>query len=136
MPWDDIPFSDADALLTRLADVGMSPEETVALLASHSVAHAPSTDRSLTGANTGRLDTTPAKFDSRFFLETLLNGVGYPGNGSNSISEVKSPLPKQNVIRLESDFALAHDNRTACTWQGYISKHLFQTFAYKLSLSS
>lgn len=117
-----IPFSDADALLTRLADIGMSPAETVALLASHSVAHAPSTDPSLTGANTGQLDTTPAKFDTEFFLETLLKGVGYPGNGSNAINEVESPLPKQNVVRLESDFALAHDNRTACTWQGYISE--------------
>ena len=119
-----IPFTDSDVLLSRMSDAGFTAEETVALLASHSTAHAPTTDPSLNGSNTGMLDTTPAEFDSEFFLEVLLNGVGFPGNGSNIISEVESPLPAQNLVRLESDFALAHDNRTACTWQSYISVSL------------
>ena len=65
-----------------------------------------------------RLNTppqTPFVFDTQVFLEVLLKGKGFPGQLTNSTSEVKSPLPltvgtDTGEMRLQSDFALARDN--------------------------
>ena len=51
--------------------------------------------------------------------QTLLKGELFPGNGSNQ-GEVKSPL--HGEFRLQSDFELARDPRTACEWQSFASK--------------
>ena len=53
----------------------------------------------------------------------LPSGLG-PGNG-----EVMAPLTGE--FRLESDFALARDARTACTWQSFVSNQalMAQSFA-------
>ena len=34
-------------------------------------------------------------------------------------AEVDSPIPQSNEMRLQSDFALARDQRTACEWQSF-----------------
>ena len=57
--------------------------------------------------------------DSQVFLEVLLKGTLFPGNGSQS-GEVLSPI--HGEMRLQSDFAISQDPRTACLWQGFISK--------------
>ncbi len=77
------------------------------------------------------LDSTPAKFDTQFYLEVilphtsdfsrfkqysyifvqvLLEGVGFPGNGSNR-GEALSSSPHQ--LRIQSDYNLARDSRYA-----------------------
>jgi cytochrome c peroxidase len=67
------------------------------------------------------------QFDTQFFLEVLLKGTGFPGS-ANNVGEVSSPLPDKNhtgldvgELRLQSDFAFAHDPSTACTWQSQIN---------------
>ena len=59
-------------------------------------------------------------------MEVLLKGTGFPGSAGN-VGEVESPLPQgsgDNVgeLRLQSDFLIARDPRTACTWQAQINK--------------
>lgn len=71
-------------------------------------------------------DSTPFVYDTQVFLEVLLKGEGFPGSQNNT-GEVKSPLPlsKGNdagELRLQSDFAIARDSRTACYWQGFVSE--------------
>lgn len=56
------------------------------------------------------------------------------------VGEVESPLPltvapNSGELRLQSDFELARDNRTACIWQGMISEWpvcIIQTQSYRL----
>ena len=116
------PQDSVDSILARMADGGFSSDELVYLLASHTVARADDVDP---GFEQLPFDTTPFTFDSQFFLETLLVGTGFPGSGTGNIGEVTSPLPDQTELRLQSDFALARDNRTACTWQSLISELLY-----------
>lgn len=85
----------ADTIIARFADAGLSSDELVALLASHSVGAADA-------LNGGPFDSTPAEFDSQFFVETSLTST-FPGE-----------------VRIGSDGLLARDSRTACTWQGFI----------------
>lgn len=71
-------------------------------------------------------DSTPFDFDTQIFLEVLLTGTGFPGTGNN-VGEVMSPLPlgsgnDTGELRLQSDFAIARDSRTACFWQGFVSE--------------
>lgn len=110
------PGGNATAILDRVADAGLSAEELVFLLASHSVARASHVDSSVDAS----LDSTPAVFDSQFFLEVLLKGQGYPGNGSNNPFEAPSALYKEGEMRLHSDFVLARDDRTSCAWQSVV----------------
>lgn len=60
------PEDSADDMIARFSDAGFSADELVALLASHSVAAASTLDAAILGAP---LDTTPQKFDTRFFNE-------------------------------------------------------------------
>jgi cytochrome c peroxidase len=55
----------------------------------------------------------------------LLKGTGFPGLGNNT-GEVTSPLPQGvgdlvGELRLQSDFAIARDPRTACEWQANVN---------------
>ncbi|KAI0752675.1 fungal versatile peroxidase from pleurotus Eryngii [Daedaleopsis nitida] len=111
------PEDAIDDILARMADAGFSSDEVVDLLASHSVAAQDNIDPTIAGHP---LDSTPSSFDAQFFVETLLKGVSFPGNGSN-VGEAESPYPGE--FRLLSDQLLARDARTACQWQSFITDH-------------
>ncbi|KAI0743945.1 manganese peroxidase 1 [Daedaleopsis nitida] len=111
------PSDLTDKILARMGDAGFSPSEVVDLLISHTVAAQDHVDPTIPGTP---FDSTPSSFDSQFFVETLLKGTLFPGNGSN-VGEVMSPLAGE--FRLFSDFELARDPRTACEWQSFIGNH-------------
>ena len=121
------PQDSVDSILARMADGGFTSAELIHLLASHTIARADHVDPTLQAVP---FDTTPFTFDTQFFLEVLLKGTGYPGTGGN-IGEVKSPLPASGEMRLQSDFALARDSRTACEWQSMVGKRSFQVMHRK-----
>lgn len=76
------PQDSVDKILARFADGGgFTPDEVVALLASHSIARADHVDESVAPAP---FDSTPFTFDTQFYLETLLKGTGFPGTGNNT----------------------------------------------------
>ncbi|KAM5546023.1 hypothetical protein V8D89_000149 [Ganoderma adspersum] len=110
-----LPEDPIDKILARMQDAGFSAAETVDLLASHSVAAQDHIDPTIHGSP---FDSTPSDFDAQFYVETLLKGIAFPGNGSN-LGEVLSPYPGE--MRLQSDFAIARDPRTACEWQSFVT---------------
>ncbi|KZS94275.1 manganese peroxidase [Sistotremastrum niveocremeum HHB9708] len=130
------PQNDVSTILARMKDGGnFSPAEVVALLASHSIARSDHVDPEHGAVP---FDTTPFTFDTQFFLETLLKGTGFPGTGPNT-GESLSPLPLgsgQNIgeLRLQSDFAIARDSRTACVWQAFINEQEAMTIAFEAVL--
>ena len=82
---------------------------------------------------------TPFTFDTQVFLEVLLKGTGFPGTNNNT-GEVTSPLPlgsgtDTGEMRLQSDFALARDERTACFWQGFVNEQEFMAASFKAAMS-
>lgn len=107
-----------DKILARMADAGFTPQELVHLLASHTVARADHVDPTLQHVP---FDSTPFTFDTQVYLEVLLKGTGYPGTANNT-GEVPSPIPQYGEIRLQSDYALARDSRTACEWQSMVGE--------------
>ncbi|PBK93303.1 manganese peroxidase isozyme precursor [Armillaria gallica] len=109
------PEETVDVLLSRMADAGLSPSDLIDLLASHSVAFQEKVDPSIPFTP---FDSTPTILDAQFFVETLLNGTDWPGDGEH-IGEAKSPLDGE--FRLLADHRLARDPRTACHWQSLIS---------------
>ncbi|KAL4245328.1 Peroxidase [Abortiporus biennis] len=111
------PSDSPDTIFARMGDAGFSPNEVVDLLISHSVAAQDHVDPTIPGTP---FDSTPGDFDAQFFVETLLKGTLFPGNGSN-IGEVQSAL--QGEFRLQSDATIARDARTACEWQSFITNH-------------
>lgn len=93
------PTDSAATIIERFGEVGFSPSDIVSLLASHSIAAADG----LTGAAFAEpFDSTPASFDSQFFVETRLTSA-LPGSA-----------------RLPSDVNLALDDSTSCAWQNNI----------------
>ncbi|KAJ7477706.1 heme peroxidase [Mycena latifolia] len=123
------PFDPVDKILDRMGDAGFSPNEIVDLLASHTIAAQDHVDETIPGTP---FDSAPGTFDAQFFVETLLVGTGFPGNGSNQ-GEVVSPLASE--FRLQSDFALARDPRTACEWQSFIASHSTMTTKFRAAMS-
>jgi len=109
------PTDSVTSILARFADAGFSPQEAIALLSSHSIAAADVIDPSIPGTP---FDSTPHHFDSQVFLEVLLKGRLFPGKGQQP-GEVLSPLAGE--MRLQSDFALSQDSRTACFWQAMVN---------------
>ncbi|KAJ7489126.1 putative versatile peroxidase [Mycena latifolia] len=107
------PFDSITSILARFAEVNFSPEEVVALLASHTIAAADHVDPTIPGTP---FDSTPGIFDTQLFIETQLRGTLFPGTGGNA-GEVESPLAGE--LRLNSDASLARDARTACAWQSF-----------------
>ncbi|KAJ4464513.1 manganese peroxidase [Lentinula edodes] len=111
------PQNTVDEILARFQDAAnLNAEDIVSLLVS-----------------------TPFTFDSQFFLETLLTGVGFPGT-TNNTGEVSSPLPLtvgENVgeLRLQSDFELARDPRTACFWQSMINQEALMAARFKAAMA-
>ncbi|KAI0702845.1 manganese peroxidase isozyme precursor [Cytidiella melzeri] len=112
------PSDPVDKILARMADGGdFTPAEVVDLLASHTVAAQDHVDPTIPGTP---FDSTSSTFDAQFFVETLLKGTLFPGNGSN-VGEVESPLLGE--FRLQSDALIARDSRTACEWQSFVTNH-------------
>lgn len=112
------PQDSVTKILDRMADAGFSPDDLIHLLASHTIARSDHVDPTIAHVP---FDTTPFTFDTQIFLEVLLKGTGFPGTSGN-LGEVQSPLPAQGEMRLQSDFALARDPRTACTWQSMVGQ--------------
>ncbi|KAI5117417.1 hypothetical protein M0805_005477 [Coniferiporia weirii] len=131
-----LPQDSVDVILTRFADAGFNSNEIIHLLASHTVARS---DTLVPGHQAVPFDSTPFTFDTQFFLEVLLKGTGVPfGINNTDGAEVDSPLPNQGEMRLQSDFALARDARTACEWQSMVDNQAlmmenFRTAMMKLS---
>ncbi|GJJ15783.1 54S ribosomal protein L12, mitochondrial [Clathrus columnatus] len=125
------PQDSVDSILARFADAGFSPDEVIALLAAHSIGRADNIDPTI---NAAPFDTTPFTFDTQIFLEVLLKGVGVPGTSGN-LGEALSPLPAAGELRLQSDFALARDPRTACTWQGFINQQQAMSDAFAVAIT-
>lgn len=102
-----------------MEDGGFSPAELIHLLASHTIARS---DTLVPGQQAVPFDTTPFTFDTQVFLEVLLKGVGVPfGVNNTDGAEVDSPIPESNEMRLQSDFVLSRDQRTACEWQSMVN---------------
>ncbi|KAJ7455092.1 manganese peroxidase [Mycena latifolia] len=138
-----LPEDSVDKILARMADAGnFSAFEVVSLLSAHSIARADHVDTKIDAAP---FDSTPFVFDTQVFLEVLLKGVGLPGHPNNTgksniTGEVLSPLPlsKGNdtgELRLQSDFAIARDNRTACFWQGFVNKQDYMAASFKAAMA-
>ncbi|KAF8950638.1 manganese peroxidase [Flammula alnicola] len=123
------PTDSVTKILARFADAGFSPSEVVALLSSHSIAAADVVDPTIPGTP---FDSTPGTFDTQVFLEVLLKGTSFPGNGSQS-GEVLSPLAGE--MRLQSDFAISQDSRTACLWQANINSQARMTANFKAAMA-
>ncbi|KAI5116829.1 hypothetical protein M0805_006241 [Coniferiporia weirii] len=131
-----LPQDSVDTILARFADAGFNSNEVIHLLASHTIARS---DTLVPGHQAVPFDSTPFTFDTQIFLEVLLKGTGVPfGINNTDGAEVDSPLPDQGEMRLQSDFALARDERTACEWQSMVDNQAlmvenFRTAMMKLS---
>ncbi|PPQ74381.1 hypothetical protein CVT26_000683 [Gymnopilus dilepis] len=123
------PTDSVTSILARFADAGFSPQEAVALLASHTIAAADVVDVTIPGTP---FDSTVGTFDSQVFLEVLLKGSLFPGNGSQP-GEVLSPL--HGEMRLQSDFAISQDPRTACFWQAMINNQQLMMAEFKAAMA-
>lgn len=112
-----------------MQDAGLSPQDTVNLLSSHTVGRS---DTLVPNHEAVPFDTTSFTFDSQFFLEVLLKGTTVPfGVNNTDGAEVDSGLADENEMRLQSDFAIAHDSRTACFWQDMINNQNLMMNAFK-----
>ncbi|KAK7052089.1 peroxidase [Favolaschia claudopus] len=123
------PFDSITDILERFAEVGFSPEEVVALLASHTIAAADHVDPTIPGTP---FDSTPGVFDTQVFIEVQLRGTLFPGTGGNA-GEVESPL--EGEIRLNSDASLARDSRTACAWQSFVGQQAKMQNEFKAAMA-
>ncbi|TFK65304.1 fungal versatile peroxidase from pleurotus Eryngii [Pluteus cervinus] len=127
------PFNTTDQIIERFASVGFSPPEIIALLSSHSIAGADTVDPTIPGTP---FDSTPSVYDTNIFIEVLLRGTLFPGTAGNQ-GEVETAVA--GTLRLESDFELARDPRTACVWQEFalnqpLMADRFAPALFKLSL--
>ncbi|KAF8184680.1 manganese peroxidase 1 [Pholiota molesta] len=123
------PTDNVTHILARFADAGFSPEEAVALLSSHTIAAADVVDVTIPGTP---FDSTVGTFDTQVFLEVLLKGKLFPGNGSQA-GEVLSPLAGE--MRLQSDFVISQDSRTACFWQAMVNNESRMTTQFKAAMA-
>ncbi|KAI5118920.1 hypothetical protein M0805_003744 [Coniferiporia weirii] len=120
-------------ILARMGDAGLTPEDTINLLASHSVGRS---DKLVPGHTDVPFDSTPFTFDTQIFLETLLQGVDVPfGMNNTDGAEVDSPLPAEDEMRLQSDFALSRDPETACFWQNMINDQDLMMTGFKNAMA-
>ncbi|KAF8805284.1 manganese peroxidase [Phlegmacium glaucopus] len=123
------PTDSVTAIIKRFADAGFAVPEIIALLASHTIAAADKVDPTIPGTP---FDSTVGTFDTQVFLEVLLKGSLFPGNGSQP-GEVLSPLAGE--MRLQSDFLLARDSRTACLWQESVNNQKHVTTVFKQAMA-
>jgi len=125
------PTDSVTKILARVADAGLTQQDMVNLLASHTIARSDDIDPTLQKVP---FDTTPFTFDTQFFLETLLVGTGFPGTANNS-GEVATATADQRTMRLESDFAFAQDSRTACQWQLFVNNQPLMAASFRTSMN-
>uniref|UniRef100_A0A8H7XSS6 Peroxidase n=1 Tax=Psilocybe cubensis TaxID=181762 RepID=A0A8H7XSS6_PSICU len=123
------PTDSVTKILERFADAGFSPQEAIALLSSHTIAAADVVDVTIPGTP---FDSTVGTFDTQVFLEVLLKGRLFPGNGSQP-GEVLSPLAGE--MRLQSDFRLSQDPRTACFWQAMVNNQERMVTEFKAAMA-
>ncbi|KAF7305266.1 Peroxidase [Mycena chlorophos] len=123
-PTDNIPV-----ILARMADAGLNAQETVALIASHSIAGADDIDPNLSGLP---FDSTPSTFDTQFFVETQLRGTVFPGSAGNA-GEVMAPI--KGELRLLSDSNFARDSSTACFFQANVNNHQLMANNFKTAFA-
>ena len=50
-------------------------------------------------------------------------------------AEVDSPIPESGEMRLQSDFALARDARTACEWQSMVDNQALMQSNFKSAMA-
>ncbi|TCD65889.1 hypothetical protein EIP91_002049 [Steccherinum ochraceum] len=124
------PSDSVDAILKRMGDAGFSAEEVVDLLASHSVAAQDHVDPNIHGSP---FDSTPSTFDAQFFVETLLKGTAFPTGSGPNVGEVESPIDGE--FRLQSDFVLARDSRTACEWQSFVNNQQLMVSKFEAAMA-
>jgi cytochrome c peroxidase len=113
------PVNTTDQLLKAFANAGFSPEEFIALLTSHTVAGADDFSPPLQGVP---FDSTPSVFDTNIFIDVLLNGTLFPVGATEILPGIVGTAIN-GTIRLQSDFELARDSRTACFWQDFALNH-------------
>jgi manganese peroxidase len=113
------PVNTTSEIIDAFDVVGISPAEIIALLASHTAAGADDFAPPLKGVP---FDSTPAVFDTNIFIDVLLNGTLFPV-GATTIEPGIVGTAINGTIRLLSDFELARDHRTACTWQSFALNH-------------
>ncbi|KAF5319298.1 hypothetical protein D9619_008342 [Psilocybe cf. subviscida] len=126
------PTDDVTAILARFADAGFAPREAVALLSSHTIAAADVVDVSIPGTP---FDSTVGTFDTQVFLEVLLKGTQFP-NANKSLGfpgEVLSPIAGE--MRLQSDFVISQDPRTACFWQAMVNDQTRMQTEFKAAMA-
>ena len=92
------PNQDPDKIKAMMAAKGISPDELVALLGSHTVSRQSAVDPAQRGAPQ---DTTPGTWDTTFFRETAASNA------------------PRGVVRIPSDVALAHDAATSAKWASF-----------------
>ncbi|PAV18398.1 manganese peroxidase 2 [Pyrrhoderma noxium] len=128
------PQDSVTSILARMGDAGISPAEVIHLLASHTVARS---DTLIPGHDSVPFDSTPFTFDTQVFLEVLLKGNGFPFGLNSSVpgAEVFSPIPQSGEMRLQSDFALARDQRTACEWQSMVNNQQLMMSNFKSAMA-
>ncbi|KLO09934.1 manganese peroxidase 1 [Schizopora paradoxa] len=113
------PEDPVDMIFSRMADAGFTPTDLVNLLVSHTVARS---DTLIDNRQAVPFDSTPFTFDTQFFLETLLKGnESLPAAAGEADAQVPNALAAQGEMRLQSDFAIAHDSQTACAWQAMVN---------------
>jgi len=128
------PFDGVDTILSRMsAGGGFTPNEVIALLASHSVAGA---DTVVPGLQGVPFDSTPSVFDTQIFVEVQLRGTLFTGPGGNQ-GEVMTGI--EGTTRLESDHNFARSTPTDCIWQSFVNNQeqmqtQFASAFFKLSL--
>ncbi|KAF8988130.1 MnP-atypical-a, class II peroxidase [Cyathus striatus] len=123
------PTDDVDTILARFADAGFDASGVVALLSSHTIAAADVVDVTIPGTP---FDSTVGTFDTQVFLEVLLAGRSFPGNGSQP-GEVLSPLAGE--MRLQSDFVVSRDSRTACLWQAMVNNQQLVVSSFSAAMA-
>ena len=113
------PEDNVNKIFAHMGDAGFSPTDLVNLLVSHTVARS---DTLIDNRQAVPFDTTPFTFDTQVFLEVLLRGnETLPPSSGEAPAQVPNPLANQGAMRLQSDFAIAHDPQTACAWQDMIN---------------
>jgi len=110
------PFDLVETILSRMSAGGdFSPQEVIALLASHSVAGADTIVPDLQGVP---FDSTPSVFDTQIFVEVQLRGTLFTGQGGNQ-GEVMTAI--EGTTRLQSDHNFARSTPTDCIWQSFVN---------------